>query len=153
MFENLKTFFAGISDQNKETSFDQNDQRLATAALLAHAMVADGVMRDVERDAVSACLTQHYDLSEEELEILIAEGKKADSKSVDFYSFTSILRRDLDREGREKIVEMLWHVILADGVIHELEDNVVWRVAELLGIESRERILLRQKVEAALINE
>jgi len=29
---------------------------------------------------------------------------------------------------------------------HELEDNVVWRVAELVGVESRDRILMRQKV-------
>ena len=45
---------------------------------------------------------------------------------------------------------MLWQIVLADGVLHEIEDSVVWRIAELLGVETRERIRLRQKVEAKL---
>jgi uncharacterized tellurite resistance protein B-like protein len=28
--------------------------------------------------------------------------------------------------------------------VHELEDNVVWRVAELLGVPPRQRVLLKK---------
>ena len=35
------------------------------------------------------------------------------------YSFTSALCRELDQEGRQRIVEMLWDIVLADGVLHE----------------------------------
>jgi uncharacterized tellurite resistance protein B-like protein len=41
----------------------------------------------------------------------------------------------------------MWQIVYADGELHELEDNIVWRVAELIGIEQRERILLRQQVQ------
>jgi uncharacterized tellurite resistance protein B-like protein len=40
-------------------------------------------------------------------------------------------------------------MIYADHQVNEFEDNVVWRVADLLGVSSRERIGLRQQVEAA----
>jgi hypothetical protein len=36
----------------------------------------------------------------------------------------------------------------ADGMIHEFEENVVWRVAELLGVSSRERVNLKQDARA-----
>jgi len=37
-------------------------------------------------------------------------------------------------------------MVFADGVLHELEDNVVWRIAELLAVDSRNRVLLKQRV-------
>ena len=43
---------------------------------------------------------------------------------------------------------MMWELIYADGRANEFEDNLVWRVADLLGVSSRERIELRQQVEA-----
>ena len=41
---------------------------------------------------------------------------------------------------------MMWDVVFADGVVSEFEENVVWRIAELLGVSNRDRIMLRQKV-------
>jgi uncharacterized tellurite resistance protein B-like protein len=41
----------------------------------------------------------------------------------------------------------MWEIVYADGELHELEDNVVWRVAELIGVDSRERIALRHLVQ------
>ena len=55
----------------------------------------------------------------------------------------------LDEPGRRKVIEMMWDIAYADGKAGEFEENVVWRVAELLGISSRERIALRQEVAAA----
>ncbi len=37
---------------------------------------------------------------------------------------------------------MLWEVVMADGVIHEFESNLVWRTAELLGVSTRDRVTL-----------
>ena len=50
------------------------------------------------------------------------------------------------RADRERIVEMMWQLVYADGSVHEFEDNVVWRVAELLGVSSQVRIRLKQAV-------
>jgi len=66
---------------------------------------------------------------------------------VDLYSFTSVLCRELDQEGRQRIVEMLWEIVLADGVLHEYEADLVSRGAELLGVSTRDRVRLRKIVE------
>ena len=41
---------------------------------------------------------------------------------------------------------MMWEMIYADGHVTEFERNLIWRVADLLGISSRERIELGQRV-------
>jgi uncharacterized tellurite resistance protein B-like protein len=54
------------------------------------------------------------------------------------------LKRRLEAADRERIVEMMWKLVFADGRVHEFEDNMVWRVAELLGVPSQARIRLKQ---------
>jgi uncharacterized tellurite resistance protein B-like protein len=66
--------------------------------------------------------------------------------SIDLYQFTARLNRSLDEVGRARIVEMLWQIVYADGVVTEFEDNLVWRAADLLGIPRGERIALRRRV-------
>ena len=70
----------------------------------------------------------------------------AEHEAVYLYNFTSDLNRALDDDGRRRIVEMLWEVIYADGRLNEFEDNLVWRVADLLHVSSRDRIEIRLRV-------
>jgi uncharacterized tellurite resistance protein B-like protein len=41
---------------------------------------------------------------------------------------------------------MMWEIAYADGRVDDFESNLIWRVADLLGISSRERIELGQRV-------
>jgi uncharacterized tellurite resistance protein B-like protein len=49
-------------------------------------------------------------------------------------------------EDRVEIIRMMWTVVFADRDNHELEDNMVWRIAELIGVSSRDRTILRNQV-------
>jgi len=77
---------------------------------------------------------------------LIAKATAAEQESVDLYHFTHSLNRALNEGGRARIVEMMWQIVYADGRRDELEDNLLWRAADLLGISPRERIELRRRV-------
>jgi uncharacterized tellurite resistance protein B-like protein len=59
-----------------------------------------------------------------------------------------VLKRHLDVEARKAFVGLMWDVVYADGELHELEDNTVWRVAELIGVEREDRITARRKAAA-----
>src|SRR5690606_12046195 len=93
-------------------------------------------------------LAESYALTGDDLDRLARAGKRAENEAVDLYAFTSVLKRHLDADGRKAFVELLWDMVYADGELHELEDNVVWRVAELLGVERRDRIEARQRAAA-----
>jgi uncharacterized tellurite resistance protein B-like protein len=41
---------------------------------------------------------------------------------------------------------MMWEIVYTDGRRDELEDNLLWRAADLLGVSPRERIELRRRI-------
>ncbi len=75
-----------------------------------------------------------------------AIGAKAEGKYLPVH-FAMLAERNLDEAARIDFIRLMWEVCYADGELHELEDNTLWRVAELIGVDSRERIAARQNVK------
>jgi len=147
MFESFKSFISDIVDGEKHPSqFADNDYRLAAAALLVHAAAIDGEVLPSERDKLHAVIKQHFALDDAATDELIEKATAAEHESVDLYHFTALLNRVLDEPGRARIVEMMWEIVYADGRRDELEDNLLWRAADLLGVSARERIELRRRI-------
>lgn len=146
MFDILKKFVTDLSVSEEPEIFIHDKMQLAEAALMYHVIAVDGVIRDEEKTKMAELLSQQFELSDEETKSLTIEAKTAEQEAIDLYKFTSILKRALSEEERIKIIEHLWEMVFADGVLHELEDNVVWRIAELLAVDSRNRVLLKQRV-------
>lgn len=145
MFERVLTFLKELPHGGTPVDVQQQDDaRVAVAALLYHVMDADGVRQDVEWDRIKDLLSAHFQISGKQLDELVKAGQRADQEAIDLYAFTSVLNRHLDEAARIAFIRLMWDVVYADGVLHELEDNTLWRVAELLGIERRDRILARQ---------
>ncbi len=149
MFQAFRKFLSDVSEGGKHPSrFEPNDYRLAAAALLVHAVMIDGTMSEVERDKLHAVIKRRFGLDEAATDELVLEATEAEHEAVDLYHFTSLINRSLDEDGRRRVVEMMWEMVYADGRVTELEDNLLWRAADLLGISSRDRIELRHRVAA-----
>jgi uncharacterized tellurite resistance protein B-like protein len=149
MLATLKSFLSDFTEGTKQPDqFGDDDYRLAVAALLVHLVAVDGNVSEPENAKLRSVLMQRFDLDESETDRLVAAATQADHEAVDLYHFTRLLNRTLDEAGRRRMVEMMWEIVYADGERTEFEDNIVWRVADLLGISSRERIELRQHVAA-----
>jgi uncharacterized tellurite resistance protein B-like protein len=147
MFDALKSFIADLGGSAAaEKSFGEDDYRLAAAALLVHVAASDGGTDAAERLRLKAVIEERFGLDDAATARLIETAEQSDRDAVDFYQFTSVLKRALDEDGRLKVVEMMWEIAFADGQLHELEDNTIWRIAELLGVSARDRVLLRQRV-------
>ena len=149
MFDVLKNLVADfVGDEAQPRAFAEDDYRVAAAALLVHVADIDGEMDTAERQRIKSLVAEHFALDPVASARLIATAERADRESVDLYHFTSLLKRTLDEPGRRKVIAMMWGIAYADGKVGEFEENVIWRVAELLGISSRDRITLRQEVAA-----
>jgi uncharacterized tellurite resistance protein B-like protein len=147
MFEAFKHFVAEFKDGAKHPSqFGDDDYRLAAAALLVHAAAIDGEMSQAERDKLRTVLRARFALVDAAADELIDKATAAEQESVDLYHFTHLLNRTLNEPGRARVIEMMWEIVYADGSRDELEDNLLWRAADLLGVSPRERIELRQRV-------
>ena len=149
MFESFRRLIAEVSDGGKHAGrFDDSDYRLAATALLIHAARIDGRTNTAERMVLQSLLKSRFNLDEDSAAELIAKATAAEQESIDLYHFTSRLGRSLDQEGRARMIEMMWQMAYADGVVSEFEDNLIWRAADLLGVSPNERIALRERVAA-----
>ena len=147
MFEALRKFIADTAGRPEgDGGFAEDDYRLATAALLIHVANVDGKIDPVERQRLRGIIEQRFGLDAAATTRLIERAERSDKEAVDFFHFTSVLKRRLDDDGRQKIIEMMWDVVFADGEVTEFEENVVWRIAALLGVSTRDRVMLRRKV-------
>jgi uncharacterized tellurite resistance protein B-like protein len=150
VFEAIKSFVADLASGERQGSgFDQDEFRVAMAALLVHAASIDGDFAKIERSRLTALLKQRFDLDDVAAAELVEQASAADRAAIDLYQFTHVLGRTLDAHERARMIEMMWEIAYADGVLSEFEDHLIWRVADLLGVSSHERIALRQRVAAA----
>ena len=148
MLEMLKQLVADLHGGNKHPNhFEADDYRVAAAALLVHVATLDGELAEATGDKLRETLKTQFELDDEHADELIAAATEADREAVDFFHLTNLLMRSLNEQGRMRVIEMLWEVALADGRISEFEDNMLWRIADLLGVAPNDRIAMRQQVE------
>jgi uncharacterized tellurite resistance protein B-like protein len=147
MFDAIRKFASELAGGRKPAHrFEENDYRLAAAAILVHAAGVDGNVSQSEREKLHAVVKRCFELDDATTDVLLAEATQAEHEAIDLYQFTRQINRSLDDAGRRRIVEMLWEIAYADQRVDEFEDNLIWRAADLLGVSSRERIEIRQRV-------
>jgi uncharacterized tellurite resistance protein B-like protein len=149
MFASLKTLISDlVGDTRRRDQFADDDCPVETAALLIHAMTIDGDMSDSRRAKLHATLKSYFGRDDIATLELIDEAAKAAGDAVDLYHFTRRIYRFVNDERRHCIVQMMWEVLYADGSVSPLENNIVWRTADLLGVSSRQRVELRHRIAA-----
>jgi uncharacterized tellurite resistance protein B-like protein len=153
MFDAIKSFIAEVTGEaDRPKPYETADYQLAAAALLVHIASIDGDFDADEQARIQQLVEARFGLEPAEASALIHDAWESEREAVDLYRFTSVLKRRLDEDGRKQVIGMLWDMAHADGAVHEFEENVVWRVAELLGVSTRERVELRREARDALEN-
>lgn len=122
---------------------------LATAALLIEVARADYEEDLTANEAVFGLLKAHFDLSEEEARLLMEEARAQADAAASLQAFTRQLHESLTAEEKNRIVEMLWRVALADRVLDRHEDHLVRKVAGLLYVSHSDLIRIRNRVKDA----
>ena len=145
MFRSLKTLFSTLVEHERQSPAVSKLQ-LATAALLTRVATVHNEMSQARRAKLHAVLRSHFDLDDPATAMLLEESAAVDRTAVDLYRFTRQLNQFLNDESRRRLVRMMWEVVYADGRVNGLEDNIIWRVADLLGVTTRQRVELRQQI-------
>jgi uncharacterized tellurite resistance protein B-like protein len=135
-----------IDDQGPRNPLETKSSRLAIAALLVRLATVESEISEARRKRLCDVLKSGLGLDDAAAVQLIDEAIVADRNAVDLYHFTRQLNAALDDEGRRRFVRMMWDVVQVDKCVSDYENNIIWRIAELLGVPSRERIELRRRV-------
>ena len=117
--------------------------RLSTCALLLEIAWADEDFGDEERDAVAALVRERFDLDEAATDTLLDLARRERERSTDLYQFTRLIREELPRKERLRVLEALWRVVYSDGVLDAHEDALVHKLSKLLGLKHEETNALK----------
>ncbi|MBS7697230.1 MULTISPECIES: TerB family tellurite resistance protein [unclassified Chelatococcus] len=114
---------------------DGDDGRLALATLLVHVARIDGVIVPAEWTRLEAVLREEFALTATDAEALVVQGDLADRGSADVETLIAPLRRRLDIAARTRLLHLAWDLAQADGEVRELEGDLIWQLARLLGLD------------------
>ena len=149
MFGSIKAFISRlVEDANPRSHFEQGDCLIAITALLIRVATVHHEISEARRAKLHAILRSCYGLDDIAAARLIFDADATARTAIDLYRFTRQLNQVLDDEGRRRIVQMMWEVVYADRKVNEFEENIIWRAADLLGVSSRQRVELRQRIMA-----
>lgn len=149
MINRIKAFLEG-SSSDKKSPAGIDETQLAAAALLVEVGRVDGNFDDAEWQAIKAMVTERFGLDTAEAEALIAAADEEVEGSVEIYRFARAVKDQFDMEERIKLIEMLWRVVYADGVVHDYEANLLRRMAGLIYVSDRDSGTARKKVLAEM---
>ncbi|MCC5793970.1 MAG: TerB family tellurite resistance protein [Chromatiales bacterium] len=149
MLDRLKRVLLGPQDRAVEQLPGESIQ-LAVAALLVEIARADMSRHESQARAKRRLLADYFRLSDPQAAALVQEAEAAVDQSVSLRDFTAPLHRRLAHAEKLMIIEMLWRVALADRELDRLEDHLVSKLAELLYVDRRDVLRLRDKVQGEL---
>ncbi len=122
--------------------------RLSVAVLLLEAARQDDNFDAKERAVIEKLLMDRFDLTPAECARLMAAGETHVRQMVQLHGHTNDIAQEMTPDQRIELIEMLWEVAYADGVLDPEEDLLIRRIAMLIYVTDRDRVLARQRVLA-----
>jgi uncharacterized tellurite resistance protein B-like protein len=143
MFDRLR---AWLEDEGQAQTGGRDELQLAVAALLIEAARVDEALGDNERTLIARLLERRFGLGAVEAQMLEDAAEQRAERSAQLFGFTRTINQRLPRERRVELIEMLWEVAYADGVLDPLEDTLLRRVGGLIDVSDHERGAARLRV-------
>lgn len=146
--QHIVTAMSGTEEKTVE-----HGVRLATAALFMEVMQVDADTADKERQRVTDLLRKRFELSDGETAELMSLSEAEAKEATDYFQFTSMINRVFTAEQKLDVVEHLWQVAFADGILDKHEELAIRKIAELLYVPHSAFIAAKIRVRDAQSNE
>jgi len=111
-----------------------HDIALSVAALMVEVMMMDGRLDAAEKNVIFVQLKNRFELSDEEIDSLIERATAEADKAHDLFQFTSRIIKAYPINQRTDLIRELWRVALADGHADAYEEQLIRRIADLIGV-------------------
>ena len=153
MLNKIAAFFNAQMAPPQETKSAETDERrliIATGALLLEMAQADDDFSDLEKEKIIDILRQEYQLNSAEAGKLLELARHELQESLDLWQFTNLINQHFPNQDKMRILEILWHVIFADGKVDKYEEHLIRKVSFLLNLEHRDLIEAKLRVKERL---
>ncbi len=110
-------------------------RQLAVAALLLEIAQSDRNVAPEELDTIARIVRERFGIDASTAERLIETARTQLDASLEDWIFASAVREGFSAEERVAIVSLLWEVVYVDGRLAHLEETLMRRLSEELGID------------------
>ncbi len=143
MLERLKRLFAGEASPAER---EAHDLPTAVAALMIEVMMQDGRLDAEEERVIHHLLGKRFALDDAAIRDLVARARAQTDRAHDLFQFTARIIRGYPVAERADVIRELWRVAMADGRADAYEEQLIRRIAELIGVEHR--AFIEAKIQA-----
>lgn len=147
MLTRLKSFLLGAEEKPLE---DADNLQVAVVALLIRAATSDAEFGNEEREAIRRIAGEAFALPADEVSALVEAAEGEEAETLDLHRWTQAVKQAYSEEERVGLIEKMWEVVYADGVLDDYEANLLRRVAGLIYVPDRQSGQARQRVMARL---
>lgn len=146
MLDRLLSFLRG----DEAPAAPASDLAFATAVLFLEAASMDDRVDQAEQDRVRAILVRHFGLDDDAARRLIEAAGRRQAESAQLLRYTRTVKDRMNEAERLQLMEWLWEVVYADGKEHDLEANLMRRIAGLIYVEDVASGAARKRVRRRL---
>ena len=140
---------SGKPDSAATTADPKRRRELAAAVLMVEVARADFDQDDREMAVVAQELAKQFGLSADEIKAITEKAQQTAEREVSLHRFVETLNDELEYDDKIAVLEMLWRVAYADGVLEKHEEHLMRRYADLLYIPHRDWIQAKLRVAEA----
>ncbi len=145
MFSNLKTAFQNITSKNKNEDEYEGEDIQAVIILLLEACQIDGDTGKIELEYIKKLLIKKFNFTPDQAEKNLIEALEKSDERIEIFSQIKIILNEMNHEERIDVIEMMWGVILSDGIVDDFEANLMRRMNGLLYVSGKESALAKQR--------
>ncbi|MGB0920932.1 MAG: TerB family tellurite resistance protein [Alphaproteobacteria bacterium] len=107
---------------------------LAAAVLLVELARQDQDYGIEERQIIAQLVRERFDLTPKDAAALAARAETVEHAADDNFEYRQTIRQNFTETERLSIIEMLWRVAFADGVLMPLEADLIHRIGGSIGL-------------------
>jgi uncharacterized tellurite resistance protein B-like protein len=148
MLKALRNFFDQhiASQAGESAAAAERRVQVAAAVLLIEVARSDQNFSDVERQTVLESVQRKFSLGPAEAQEIVALAEAESRDAHDLYQFTSQIDATFSLEKKLRLIEELWRAAYSDSVLHEHEEHLIRRVADLLHLSHSQFINAKLRV-------
>ena len=153
MVNTIKQFFEKYAKPSSEDSdtISEHALQIATAALLVEMMRADANISAEEKEKVSDTMCKKFNITSEEATALIELAHDKVWEATGYFEFTSLMNKGFSHEQKIKVIEHLWEIAYADGILDKHEEYMVRKIADLIYVSHKDFINAKLRVKKQII--
>ena len=139
-----------LGESTSEKGNDRDKLGMTLAVLMLEVAKSDFEESDAEIQTMTAWLeNQDLGLKSQDVSQLLDSARNEQAGSAGLFEYTRRACERMSMEERVELVEQLWRIAYADGVVDKYEDAAIRKASELLYVSHSDFIRAKFSAEAA----